>query len=110
SRYHPVLGYSRFHAGTDFGAEHGTPIQAAEMGIVLFSGWYGGYGNAIILDHGGGLTTLYAHASRLNVAEGDTVRKGDVIAAIGTTGLSTGPHLHFEVRRAGEPVDPMTFL
>ncbi|MEL6854493.1 MAG: peptidoglycan DD-metalloendopeptidase family protein, partial [Cyanobacteria bacterium J06607_13] len=71
SRYHPVLGYSRFHAGTDFGAEHGTPIQAAEMGIVLFSGWYGGYGNAIILDHGGGLTTLYAHASRLNVALGD---------------------------------------
>ena len=110
SRYHPVLGYSRFHAGTDFGAEHGTPIQAAEMGIVIFSGWYGGYGNAVILDHGGGLTTLYAHASRLNVSEGDTVRKGDVIAAIGTTGLSTGPHLHFEVRRAGEPVDPMTFL
>ncbi|MEL6813337.1 MAG: peptidoglycan DD-metalloendopeptidase family protein [Cyanobacteria bacterium J06598_3] len=110
SRFHPVLGYSRFHAGTDFGAAHGSPIQAAETGIVIFSGWYGGYGNALIIDHGDGLTTLYAHASRLNVREGDTVKKGDVIAAIGTTGLSTGPHLHFEVRRGGEPVDPMAFL
>ncbi len=109
-RFHPVLGYSRFHAGTDFGAGHGTPIQAAETGIVIFSGWYGGYGNAIILDHGGGLTTLYAHASKLNVAEGATVRKGDAIAAVGTTGLSTGPHLHFEVRQAGKPVNPMNFL
>jgi murein DD-endopeptidase MepM/ murein hydrolase activator NlpD len=110
SRFHPVLGYSRFHAGTDFGAEHGSPIQAAETGVVIFAGWYGGYGNAVILDHGGGLTTLYAHASRLDVAEGQTVKKGDVIAAIGTTGLSTGPHLHFEVRQQGEPVDPMAFL
>ena len=109
-RFHPVLGYSRFHAGTDFGAGHGTPIQAAETGIVIFSGWYGGYGNAVILDHGDGLTTLYAHASKLSVAEGATVRKGDVIAAVGTTGLSTGPHLHFEVRQAGKPVNPMNFL
>ena len=110
SRFHPVLGYSRFHAGTDFGAAHGSPIQAAETGVVLFSGWYGGYGNAVILDHGDGLTTLYAHASRLNVREGEIVKKGDVVAAIGTTGLSTGPHLHFEVRRHGEPIDPMSFL
>ncbi len=109
-RFHPVLGYSRLHAGTDFGAGHGTPIQAAETGIVIFSGWYGGYGNAVILDHGGGLTTLYAHASKLNAAEGATVKKGDVIAAVGTTGLSTGPHLHFEVRQAGKPVNPMNFL
>jgi murein DD-endopeptidase MepM/ murein hydrolase activator NlpD len=110
NRFHPVLGYSRFHAGTDFGAEHGSPILAAETGIVIMAGWYGGYGNAVILDHGGGLTTLYAHASRLDVSEGDTVRKGDAIAAVGTTGLSTGPHLHFEVRRDGEPTDPMGFL
>ena len=110
SRYHPVLGYSRFHAGTDFGAEHGSPILAAETGVVIFAGWYGGYGNALIVDHGGGLTTLYAHASRLDVREGDVVKKGDAIAAIGTTGLSTGPHLHFEVRRNGEPVDPMSYL
>jgi len=110
SRFHPVLGYSRFHAGTDFGAAMGSPIRAAETGIVLFSGWYGGYGNAVILDHGDGMTTLYAHASRLNVSEGNTVRKGDTIAAIGSTGLSTGPHLHFEVRKSGEPVDPLKFL
>ncbi|MGB3668610.1 MAG: peptidoglycan DD-metalloendopeptidase family protein [Phormidesmis sp.] len=110
NRYHPVLGYSRFHAGTDFGAATGTPIRAAETGIVIFAGWYGGYGNAVILDHGDRITTLYGHASRLYVAEGNTVRKGETIAAIGTTGLSTGPHLHFEVRRAGEPVDPLNYL
>ncbi|MEL7358960.1 MAG: peptidoglycan DD-metalloendopeptidase family protein [Cyanobacteria bacterium J06560_6] len=110
SRYHPVLGYSRFHAGTDFGDAHGAPIRAAETGVVIFAGWYGGYGNTVILDHGDGMTTLYAHASRLDVAEGGTVRKGDIIAAIGSTGLSTGPHLHFEVRRSGEPVNPMDYL
>ena len=110
SRFHPVLGYSRFHAGTDFGAETGSPIQAAETGIVIFAGWYGGYGNAVILDHGGGVTTLYGHASQLYVSEGETVKKGDAIAAVGSTGLSTGPHLHFEVRRNGEPVDPMDYL
>ncbi len=110
SRFHPVLGYSRFHAGTDFGAEQGSPIQSAETGVVIFAGWYGGYGNAVIVEHGDGLTTLYGHASRLNVREGQTVKRGDVIAAVGTTGLSTGPHLHFEVRRNGEPVDPMAFL
>ncbi|MGB3298812.1 MAG: peptidoglycan DD-metalloendopeptidase family protein, partial [Phormidesmis sp.] len=110
SRFHPVLGYSRFHAGTDFGAEQGSPIEAAETGVVIFAGWYGGYGNAVIIDHGGGLTTLYGHSSQLNVSEGQAVKKGDVIALVGTTGLSTGPHLHFEVRRNGEPIDPMAFL
>ena len=110
NRFHPVLGYSRFHAGTDFGADTGTPIQAAETGIVIFAGWYGGYGNAVILDHGDGVTTLYGHASQLYVSEGETVKKGDAIAAVGSTGLSTGPHLHFEVRRNGEPVDPMDYL
>ncbi|MGB3292377.1 MAG: peptidoglycan DD-metalloendopeptidase family protein [Phormidesmis sp.] len=109
-RFHPVLGYSRFHAGTDFGAAHGSPIVAAEAGVVIFAGWYGGYGNAVIIDHGGGLTTLYGHASRLTVREGDAVRKGDAIAAVGTTGLSTGPHLHFEVRSNGAPVNPMAYL
>ncbi len=109
-RFHPVLGYSRLHAGTDFGAPHGSRISAAETGIVIFAGWYGGYGNSIILDHGDGMTTLYAHASKLTVTEGATVRKGDMIAAVGTTGLSTGPHLHFEVRQVGKPVNPMNFL
>ena len=109
-RFHPVLGYSRFHAGTDFGSPHGTPILAAESGVVIFAGWYGGYGNAVIIDHGAGVTTLYGHASRLNVHEGEAVKQGDAIAAVGTTGLSTGPHLHFEVRHNGEPTDPMAFL
>ena len=110
SRIHPVLGYRRFHAGVDFGAPHGTRITAADSGKVIFSGWYGGYGNSVIVDHGGGLTTLYAHASRLTVSEGQSVVKGQAIAAVGSTGLSTGPHLHFEVRRNGNPVDPMGFL
>lgn len=110
SRFHPVLGYRRFHAGIDFGASYGTGIVAADSGKVIFAGWYGGYGNSVIVDHGGGLTTLYAHASRLNVREGQAVSKGQSIAAVGSTGLSTGPHLHFEVRRNGSPVDPMGFL
>lgn len=110
SRVHPVLGYRRFHGGVDFGAPYGTRITAADSGKVIFSGWYGGYGNSVIIDHGGGLTTLYAHASRLNVREGQAVVKGQSIAAVGSTGLSTGPHLHFEVRRNGSPVDPMGFL
>ncbi|MEA5462405.1 murein hydrolase activator EnvC family protein [Leptothoe sp. PORK10 BA2] len=110
SRFHPVLGYNRFHAGVDFGAPYGTGIVAADSGTIIFSGWYGGYGNSVIIDHGGGLTTLYAHASRLNVSEGQSVSKGQAIAAVGSTGLSTGPHLHFEVRRDGNPVDPLRFL
>ena len=110
SRIHPVLGYRRFHAGVDFGAAYGSRITSADAGRVIFSGWYGGYGNSVIVDHGGGLTTLYAHASRLLVREGQNVQRGQPIAAIGSTGLSTGPHLHFEVRRNGRPVDPMGFL
>lgn len=109
-RMHPVLGYERFHAGLDIGADYGTTISAAEQGTVIFSGWYGGYGNAVILDHGGGITTLYAHASELYVVEGQTVQRGQAIAAVGSTGLSTGPHLHFEVHRDGEPTDPVAFL
>jgi murein DD-endopeptidase MepM/ murein hydrolase activator NlpD len=109
-RVHPVLGYERFHAGLDIGADYGTTIHAAERGIVIFAGWYGGYGNAVIIDHGGTITTLYAHASELYVVEGQSVQRGQAIAAIGSTGLSTGPHLHFEVRQDGEPTDPMAFL
>jgi murein DD-endopeptidase MepM/ murein hydrolase activator NlpD len=109
-RVHPILGYRRFHSGMDFGASYGSTIRAADSGRVIFSGWYGGYGNAVIIDHGGGLTTLYAHSSRLLVREGQTVQRGQSIAAVGSTGLSTGPHLHFEVRRNGSPVDPAQFL
>ncbi|MDX2231356.1 MAG: peptidoglycan DD-metalloendopeptidase family protein [Leptolyngbyaceae cyanobacterium bins.349] len=109
-RVHPVLGYERFHAGLDVGADYGTLIHAAERGTVIFAGWYGGYGNAVIIDHGGTITTLYAHASELYVTEGQSVQRGQAIAAVGSTGLSTGPHLHFEVRRDGEPTDPVAFL
>lgn len=109
-RVHPILGYSRFHSGVDFGADYGSPIWAADTGVVIFSGWYGGYGQAVIIDHGGSITTLYAHASEVYVSEGDIVQRGQVIAAIGSTGLSTGPHLHFEVSLNGEPIDPMSYF
>jgi murein DD-endopeptidase MepM/ murein hydrolase activator NlpD len=109
-RMHPVLGYERFHSGLDIGADYGTVINAADRGMVIFAGWYGGYGNAVIIDHGGGLTTLYGHTSELYVTEGQEVQRGQAIAAVGSTGLSTGPHLHFEVRREGDPTDPVAFL
>lgn len=109
-RMHPILGYQRFHAGIDFGADYGSPIMAADRGVVIFAGWYGGYGNSVILDHGNGITTMYAHAQELYVSEGQTVERGKAIAATGSTGLSTGPHLHFEVRKDGEPVDPAGYL
>lgn len=109
-RIHPILGYRRFHAGIDFGASQGSPIRAADSGTVIFSGWYGGYGRAIIIDHGNNLTTLYGHASELYVSEGQSVERGQAIAAVGATGLATGPHLHFEVRVNGEPVNPMGYL
>jgi murein DD-endopeptidase MepM/ murein hydrolase activator NlpD len=109
-RVHPILGYRRFHAGIDFGSSHGSPIRAADTGRVIYAGWYGGYGRSIIVDHGDNLTTLYAHASQLYVSEGQTVQKGQAIAAVGSTGLSTGPHLHFEVRVNGSPVNPLEYL
>lgn len=110
NRVHPILGYSRFHSGVDFSASYGSTIRAADSGRVIFSGWYGGYGQAVIIDHGGGLSTLYAHASRVFVSEGQTVTQGQAIAAVGSTGLSTGPHLHFEVRQNGNPVNPSAYL
>lgn len=109
-RVHPILGYKRFHSGVDFAAAYGSTFRAADSGRVIFAGWYGGYGQAVIIDHGGGLTTLYGHASRLLVHEGQTVQQGQAIGAVGSTGLSTGPHLHFEVRQGGNPVNPMGYL
>jgi murein DD-endopeptidase MepM/ murein hydrolase activator NlpD len=109
-RIHPILGYARFHSGLDFGADYGTPIRAAMQGKVLFAGWYGGYGQTVVLDHGNNVTTLYAHASEVYVSEGQVIQRGTVIAAVGSTGFSTGPHLHFEVRLGGEPVDPTEYL
>jgi murein DD-endopeptidase MepM/ murein hydrolase activator NlpD len=109
-RVHPILGTRRFHAGLDFGAPQGSQILAADSGTVIMAGWYRGYGNTVIIDHGGGLTTLYGHASRLYVSDGQSVKRGDVIAAVGSTGLSTGPHLHFETRENGNPVNPLKYL
>ncbi|MBD1907349.1 peptidoglycan DD-metalloendopeptidase family protein [Funiculus sociatus GB2-A5] len=109
-RIHPILGYRRLHSGLDFAASYGSTIRAAESGEVIFAGWYGGYGKAVIVNHGKGITTLYAHSSQLYVSEGQLVRRGDAIASVGSTGFSTGPHLHFEVRKNGEPVDPINYL
>jgi len=109
-RVHPVYGVRKLHTGIDVAAPSGTAIKAAGDSVVVFAGRWGGYGNCVILDHGGGVATLYGHCSRLAVANGQNVTQGQAIAYVGSTGLSTGPHLHFEVRRDGHPVDPMGYL
>lgn len=109
-RYHPVLGYDRFHSGIDYAADYNVPIKAAESGKVLSAGVNGGYGNCVIIDHGGGVSTLYGHANKLLVKSGDIVVKGQQIALVGSTGMSTGPHLHFEVRVNGQTTDPLKWL
>ena len=107
-RFHPVLHYFRMHRGMDFHASYGTPILAVTDGRVSAAGWAGGYGNQVRLDHGGGLVTSYSHMSRIAVEPGSAVRQGEVIGYVGSTGLSTGPHLHYEVYRDGTPIDPAT--
>lgn len=109
-RTHPILGTERFHSGIDFGADYGSLVYASAQGRVIYADWYGGYGNAVIIDHGNGMTTLYGHCSELYVKDGDAVEKGQPIAAVGSTGFSTGPHLHFELRANGEPIDPAAYL
>jgi len=110
ARMHPVLGYVRRHDGIDIGAASGTNVIAAGDGTVLFAGWNGGYGNCIIIDHGGGYTTLYGHASTLLVSSGAKVARGQSILKVGSTGVSTGPHLHFEVCINGVAKEPTQFL
>ena len=109
-RTHPIFGTTIFHAGIDIGVDYGTPIHAADSGVVVYSGWISGYGNAVIIDHGGGVSTLYGHNQSLAVSEGQSVSKGSVIAYAGSTGNSTGPHCHFEVDVNGSPVNPMGYL
>ena len=107
-RRHPILGYVRMHAGIDFGAAWGSPIFAVSDGIVSFAGRHGGHGNYVRLEHGGGLGSGYGHMSRIAVAPGTHVRAGQVIGFVGSSGLSTGPHLHFEVYRGGATINPLS--
>lgn len=109
-RNHPILGGRRAHKGLDIAAPTGTEIFAPGRGTVVFSGRKNGYGNTVIVDHGYGYTTLYGHCSKLLVEEGATVSRGDVIALVGSTGRSTGPHLHYEVRINGEHMNPGAFI
>lgn len=109
-RTHPIFGTARYHSGIDIGAVYGDTVVAADSGVVIFADWMGGYGKAVVIDHGGGISTLYGHNSELLVSEGQRVSKGQAISRVGATGYATGPHLHFEVRENGSPVDPMSYL
>ncbi|MEA2704073.1 MAG: hypothetical protein QOD63_2018 [Actinomycetota bacterium] len=102
--------WGRLHAGIDIAPGYGTPVHAAKGGTVIMAGTNGGYGNCVIIDHGGGLTTLYGHMSKLTVNDGESVKQGEQIGNVGSTGSSTGPHLHFETRIGGNPQNPMRFL
>ena len=106
-RINPVTGKRTFHAGVDYAAPVGTPVQAGGDGVVIIAGWLGGYGNAVVIQHGGGLETLYGHLSVLGVRRGQQVGRGMIIAKSGATGRVTGPHLHYETRRDGVPFNPL---
>lgn len=110
SRFHPVYGYSRFHSGLDIAAPSGLPIVATAVGNVTYSGWMQGYGYAVEVDHGNGLKTLYAHCSQVLVQNGQYVQAGQKVALVGSTGVSTGPHCHYEVLKNGNPVNPIPYL
>lgn len=109
-RTHPIFGTTIYHSGIDIGVDYGTPVHAADSGVVVEAGWISGYGYAVVIDHGNGLSTLYGHNESLNVSSGQSVSQGQVIAYAGSTGNSTGPHVHFEVRSNGDPVDPSAYL
>ena len=109
-RTHPIFGDSRLHTGLDIGAPYGSGVFAASGGRVVFAGTMSGYGNAIVVDHGGGVGTTYNHLSGFSVSVGSSVSRGQTIGSVGCTGYCTGPHLHFEVRISGSPVDPMPYL
>jgi murein DD-endopeptidase MepM/ murein hydrolase activator NlpD len=109
-RTHPILGSKIFHTGLDIGAPAGRPVFAVDVGVVIYSGGWGNYGNVVMIDHGDSLTTLYAHLSRNLVKKGYKIAKGQVVGLIGQTGLATGPHLHFEVRKNGKVENPLQYL
>ena len=110
TRQHPVFGTVRPHGGTDIAGVHGEPIWAADGGMVVYADQMLGYGNIVILNHGKGRTTFYAHQQKILVKVGQAVRKGDLIGLVGSTGVSTGPHLHFEIRQGIENLDPYHFI
>lgn len=109
-RTHPITRKRSMHTGMDIVAPTGTQLRAAGAGVVLISGWGGAYGNMVVIDHGGGISTLYGHASRLDVKEGQSIAANQLIGAVGSTGWSTGAHLHFEVRIGGNPTDPSQYF
>ncbi len=110
ARMHPVLGFARPHEGIDVAAPTGTPIEAPAAGRVIEVGWQSGYGNVVVLDHGYGIVTKFAHTSKVLVKRGQHVKRGDRIALVGSTGLATGPHLHYEVHVNGRPVNPLRYV
>lgn len=109
-RRHPIFRVRSFHSGIDLGARYGTPVKASNGGIVIYSGWYTGYGKTVIVSHGSKKSTLYAHLTSTNVARGEKVAQGGVVGKVGSTGYSTGPHLHFEYRVNGKHTNPMAIL
>ena len=109
-RLHPILGVYRLHAGIDIGNVHGQPVHAARGGLVITAGPWGGYGNAVVINHGNGVSSVYAHLSQVSVRVDTFVDPLDLIGSVGSTGLSTGPHLHFEIRLNGTAVDPLEYL
>lgn len=109
-RFHPFGGGAKFHGGLDFAAPTGTAVHATAPGVISFAGWNGNYGLCVVIDHGGGTSTLFGHLSAVSSAPGTPVGMGDVIGRVGSTGRSTGPHLHYEVRLGGRPVDPRSYL
>jgi len=110
SRTSPYGESSEFHPGIDIAVGYGTPVKAAGKGVVTYAGWLSGYGNVVMINHGYGITSVYGHNSQLLVKVGQTVNRGDIIAKSGSTGRSTGPHVHFEIRLNGNPVDPLKYL
>src|SRR5690606_21682380 len=109
-RMHPILKIAQMHAGTDYAAHVGTPIYGTGDGKVKLSGREGGYGNVVVISHGYGYESLYAHMSKAKVKTGQTVKRGDIIGYVGSTGLSTGPHLHYEIHKDGKPIDPVSYF
>ena len=107
-REHPILQIQRAHLGVDYAAPTGTPVISVADGVVTESSYQGAYGNMVVIQHNARQSTVYAHLSRMNVKRGQSIKQGDVVGAVGTTGLSTGPHLHFEFRINGRHVDPLT--